>query len=53
MQHRKPAGDLVAQVMTPLPVELKSGDLEGMQSVFVWVVHEDEPAKLALAIARP
>lgn len=53
MQHRKPTGDFVAQVLTPLPVELAASELDGMKSVFVWVVHEDEPAKLALATARP
>lgn len=53
LQHDLPAGDLVAQVLTPLPVEVAADQLEGATAVFVWVMSDGKPARLALVAARP
>tara|TARA_R110002096_G_scaffold31773_5_gene92849 strand:- start:1067 stop:1450 length:384 start_codon:yes stop_codon:yes gene_type:complete len=53
LQHDLPTGDLVAQVLTPLPVDLAANQLEGATTVFVWVLSDGNPARLALATARP
>jgi len=52
--HQPPGSDvLVAQVITPLTVEVPAARLGAARAVCVWIATGNEAPRLALATARP
>ena len=52
LRLQMPTGDVVAQVVTELPVSVPSADLEGIKQVRVWVARDGGQSRLALTTTR-
>ncbi|HEB51888.1 MAG TPA: hypothetical protein ENI87_01405 [bacterium] len=52
MRHRRPSGELVAQVVTPIAVDVPAAQLGDARTVSVWIASDGDPRRLVMTLAR-
>jgi len=53
LRLQMPTGDMVAQVVTELPVNVPTADLEGVGEVRIWIERDGVERRLALVMPWP